>query len=277
MRAARLSTRPSDGCPCDQSRRFTSPVHCGALEIPENGGMHMSSESKALVSFSVDFLKYYVRLKLGPGPHELLLEPLGELAKDAINSEVERLLPPKKIVQKVRRAFEKADDCMRQASDIRFRELIASQPLGDLPKLERLASHLVGTFDDLQLLAALKQQFKEDWGGRLTELEYGALAREYRDCLDRALASEGEIQGVILRTVQRTGRDLAAVSADIKDIKSAVTVPPDKEAEAQPDYGAYLDYVIASLRQWQRRYAPMFAKFKSLTLFARVTVSCQNL
>lgn len=38
-----------------------------------------------------------------------------------------------------------------------------------------------------------------------------------------------------------------------------------------PNYEDYLKSLISDLSEWQKRYAPMFAKFKSLTLFARVT------
>ncbi len=38
-----------------------------------------------------------------------------------------------------------------------------------------------------------------------------------------------------------------------------------------PNYDDYLKFLIKDLSEWQKRYAPMFAKFKSLTLFARVT------
>jgi HEAT repeat protein len=43
------------------------------------------------------------------------------------------------------------------------------------------------------------------------------------------------------------------------------------EVTPEPNYDSYLKHIIDELNEWQNRYAPMFAKFKDLTLFARVT------
>ena len=43
-----------------------------------------------------------------------------------------------------------------------------------------------------------------------------------------------------------------------------------KDTVSRPNYDDYLKFLISDLREWQKRYAPMFAKFKSLTLFARI-------
>lgn len=51
----------------------------------------------------------------------------------------------------------------------------------------------------------------------------------------------------------------------------------ENNIESLPDYDDYLKFVIKDLSEWQTRYAPMFAKFKTLTLFARVASQENNL
>jgi hypothetical protein len=85
-------------------------------------------------------------------------------------------------------------------------------------------------------------------------------------------------EAILIPEIAQKLSPLATIRIETNTARSAdalehlVDLVAAKRIDTLPiNYDGYIKFLINKLNEWQSRYAPMFAKFKSFTLFARVT------
>ena len=114
-------------------------------------------------------------------------------------------------------------------------------------------------------------------------LDPGSLAQYFADedslHKDEILAEISELKKDVVDNYQNLKTELETRGIDTQEkfdelLRVILQIFADakllSDTVLQPNYDDYLKVLINDLSEWQKRYAPMFAKFKSLTLFARV-------
>jgi hypothetical protein len=241
----------------------------------------MAEFPKTLVKLATELVKYYAEKILGEGASAILVKGLTDIVGENATEKINGFLDQGERAQQLLEAFTLADDCYsKKVDDDLLRQLILSQPFAALPQLEVLAKALPTTLDDIGLFNAIRDQFKKDWPGRLADQQIDVAARTYLDCLDQGLATKfDQLLPTLYRKVDRidhTSRQIKANTDLLIEGQGKIEAQLEKlanknlEPNQTPDYREYLAHVVTELKEWEVRYAPMFAKFERLSLFARV-------
>lgn len=143
---------------------------------------------------------------------------------------------------------------------------------------------LLHQIDDHQTAIALTHQFlnrelsETQWHESLGPLLVTINSRKGDAAVNQVVINDviGGIYGSII-----AGRDVNITIQQPPPQSSVSVAPfnPENKSESisgQPDYQEYLRKIVSDLKEWENRYAPMFARFEKLTLFAQVSLGISN-
>jgi hypothetical protein len=162
-----------------------------------------------------------------------------------------------------------------------FPESVAADALKQLPinTLQSMGPALWAFFEDPSspvlhdtIEAKLAEIIPQDAGREQVAQVANAYFRHFREAAISVPHLGDALNRIaIVRTEANTARSAAALET-LVEMRAAPRVE-----SIPPNYDAYLRSLEADLGQWQNRYAPMFAKFRPFTLFARVRQARQRI
>jgi len=173
----------------------------------------MANIPKNVLRLLIELVKYYSQKAIGEGALSIITDGITELAGEDIGDKINNFVDQEENARKLLDVFHEADKCFIETStDDLLKQIIISTPFSALPRLEKIAVNLPSTLDDLGLLTALRDQFKNDWGTKLSDEQLDLAASLYRSCLDRALATKlDQLLPTIFRKVERIERGVQKI------------------------------------------------------------------
>ena len=233
----------------------------------------MTNVHKNIVKLATALVKYHAEKALGDDALSIVVQGVTNLAGESAVEKISSFLDQGEQANRLIEAFKAADICFtNNIDDAELNQMIISKPMAGLEKLETFAASLPETLDDDGLLYMIQNQFEVDWHGKISGSKLKKAALVYRRCLDRSLATKmGQILQSMYRSVERIEKNTLDLKEGQQKIYDEVTGKKlISEAEKVLYFRANLVHVISELKEWETRYAPMFAKFEKLTLFAQV-------
>jgi type II secretory pathway predicted ATPase ExeA len=203
----------------------------------------MPSLSQSALLFLVKLLKHQAKQRLGDGALTVLTNALADYAGETLTEKLTAFLADGQNAEKLLSAFRHADECFSRLNH-EYAGVIASQPLAALERLEKLAARFAADLDSPSLLAGIQAQLQSDWGTAFPPEFYPQAARDYRNCLERALAAAtGDLLPSIFAKVERIEgltheikNDTAALRSGQEQILAALQREhrSDKAVAAEP-------------------------------------------
>ncbi len=197
----------------------------------------MPSLPKTTLHFLAELLKHQAKKQLGDGALAVLADNLTDYAGEDASEKLTAFLDAGQNAGKILVAFRQADRCFSHLDNPDYAQIAASKPFAALENLENLAARFTTGLDSESLLMGIQEQLQADWGDAFPPEFYPQAARDYRNCLERALAAAtGDLLPAIFARVERIEGNTEALLEGQNKILAAIQrknrwQPPDVSSE----------------------------------------------
>ena len=160
---------------------------------------------KTLIKLATVLVKYYAEKTMGLEAQTIIVKSLADAVGENAIEKISSFLDQGAQFERLLEVFKTADECFAEnIDDHSLSQAIISMPLAGLDQLELLAKQISSNLDDQGLLTAIRDRFEMDWPNKFSKEQLDRASIEYRDCLDKALATKlDQMLPTIFRKIDR--------------------------------------------------------------------------